>query len=77
MLDERCSFSMDLMDLTLYMLVTFSCFCCHLLTVFKINFCKKILSGTHRVTNDLDPDQDRQDTLSVVLFDLVSCFTSQ
>ena len=38
--------------LTLCMLGKFSCFCCHLLTLFQ-----RILSGA--LSNGLDPDQDR------------------
>ena len=36
------------------MLGNFPCFCCHLLTFFK-----NIPSETNRVSNDLEPDQDR------------------
>ena len=41
------------------MLGNFSCFCCLLLTVFKINFLKKSFRNTIRVTNSLGPDHDR------------------
>ena len=44
--------------LTLCMLIIFSCFCCRLLTFFKINFFKKKFRKTIRVSNSLDPDQD-------------------
>ena len=40
------------------MLANFVCFC-RLLTLFKINFFKKNFSYTTRVSNELDPDQDR------------------
>ena len=47
--------------LTICMLSNFSCFCCHLLTFFRINF-KLFFSGTHSDCqtdyNRLDPDQD-------------------
>ena len=42
------------------MLGKFSCFCCRLLTFFKINFFKKKIRNTIRVSNSLDPDQDLQ-----------------
>ena len=43
------------------MLGNFSCFCCRLLTFFKNGLFQKNLSGTLiRVSNCLDPDQDRQ-----------------
>ena len=41
------------------MLGNFSCFCCHLLTFFKINYFKEFFRNTVRVLNGLDPDQDR------------------
>ena len=45
--------------LTLCMLCVFSCFCCRLLTYFKIFFFQIILSGTlSECQNGLDPDQD-------------------
>ena len=44
------------MLLTLWMLGNFSCLCCHLLPRLK----KKSFSNTIRVSNGLDPDQDRQ-----------------
>ena len=45
--------------LTLCMLGNFSCFCCQLL-FFKINFFQKSsFRNTIRVSNGLDPDQDR------------------
>ena len=47
------------MKLTLCMLGSFSCFCCHLLTFSKINFCKNFFKNTIRVSNNLDSDQDR------------------
>ena len=38
----------------------FSCFCCCLLPFFKMNFFQNILfRNTIRVSNGLDPDQDR------------------
>ena len=41
------------------MLGNFSCFCCGLLTFFKLNFFNKIFSGTlPECQNSLDPDQD-------------------
>ena len=48
-------------DLTLCMMGNCSCFCCHLLTFFRIIFFQKILpKNTVRVSNSLDPDQDRR-----------------
>ena len=50
---------------TLFLFLTFnilgiSCFCCLLLTFFKINFFSKIsLRDTIRVSNGLDPDHDQ------------------
>ena len=44
---------------TLCMLGNFSCFCCRLLTFFKITFPKKSFRNSTRVSNGLDPDQDR------------------
>ena len=41
------------------MLGIFSFFCCRLLTFFKVNFFKNILSGTLSVSNDLDLALDR------------------
>ena len=41
---------------TLCMLGNFSCFCCHLLTIIKINFFQKnSLRNTIRVSNGLEP----------------------
>ena len=45
--------------LTLCMLGNFSCFCCHLLTFFKSQLFKKILSDI-RLSNSLDTDQERK-----------------
>ena len=45
--------------LSLCMLTHFSCFCCCLLTFFKINFFKKSIRNTIRMSKGLDPDQDR------------------
>ena len=46
---------------TLCMLDNFSCFCCHLLTFFKINFFSKdSFRNTISVSNGLDPDQDQR-----------------
>ena len=45
--------------LTLSMLGNFSCFCCRLLTFFKINFFKISFRETIRVPNSLDLNQDR------------------
>ena len=45
---------------TFYMLGNFSCFYCRLLTFFKINFFKKFFQDAIRVSNGLDPDQDRR-----------------
>ena len=39
------------------MLGNFSCFCCRLLTSFKINFLENSFRNTIRVSNSLDPDQ--------------------
>ena len=52
--------------ITLCMLGNFSCFCCRLLTFFKISFCEKKFGNTTRVSNGLDPDQDE----SFVSYDL-------
>ena len=41
------------------MLGNFSCFCCRLLTFFKINFSKKSSWNTNSVSNCSEPDQDR------------------
>ena len=41
------------------MLGNFHAFECRLLTFFIINFSKKSLTNTIRVTNTLNPDQDR------------------
>ena len=41
---------------TLCILGNFSCFCCFLLTFFKINFFKNIFRNTFRVSNDLGPN---------------------
>ena len=35
------------------------CFCSHLLTFFKIKISKNSFRNTIRVSNGLDPDQDR------------------
>ena len=43
----------------LSMLGNFSYICCRLLTFFKVNFFAKKQQNTIRVSNDLDPDQDR------------------
>ena len=37
----------------------FSCFWCRLLTFLKINFLKNSFRNTIRVSNSLNPDQDR------------------
>ena len=39
--------------------VIFPCFCCRLLTFFIISFQKNSFRNTIRVSNCLDPDQDR------------------
>ena len=44
---------------TLCMLGNFSCFRCRLLTFFKVIFSKDSFRNTIRVSNSLDPDQDR------------------
>ena len=45
---------------TLSMLGKFTCFCCYLLTFFKIYFFEKLFDrNTIRGSKDLDPDQDR------------------
>ena len=44
----------------LCMLGIFSCFCCRLMTLFKINIFKKVyFRNTIKVSNGLDPDQDQ------------------
>ena len=45
--------------LTLCMLGNFSCFCCRLLNFFKNNILNNSFRNTVRVSNGLDPDQDR------------------
>ena len=45
--------------ITVCTLGNFSCLCCRLLTFFKINFSKKKFRNIIRVSNGLDPDQDR------------------
>ena len=64
---------------TICMLGNFSCFSCHLLTFFKINFFKKILSRTTiRVSNSLDPDEDRHsDRLMSILVECQNGLDSQ
>ena len=47
------------MLLTIRMLGNLSCFCCHLPTFFIINLFKKSFRNTIRLSNSLDPDQDR------------------
>ena len=50
----------QMMDtLTFCMMGNFSCFFCRLLTFFKITFSKTSFKNTIRVSNGLDPDQDR------------------
>ena len=41
------------------MLGNFSGFCCHLLTFLNSTFSKNSFCNTFRVSNSLDPDQDR------------------
>ena len=41
------------------MLCNFSCFCCRLLPFWKFTFSKKYFRNTIKVSNGLDPDQDR------------------
>ena len=48
-----------LINLTLCMLGNFSCLCCHLLTFLKPTFSQNSLRNIIRVSNGLDPDQDR------------------
>ena len=36
-----------------------SCFCCRLLTFSKLTFSKNSFKNTFKVSNSLDPDQDR------------------
>ena len=45
--------------LTLCMLGNFSCFCCRMLTFYKLTFSKIDFKNTVRVSNSLDPDQGR------------------
>ena len=52
-------------SLTLCVLCNFSCFCCLLLTFFKLNFSKNSFRNTIRVSNVLDPYQDGQDRHNV------------
>ena len=44
---------------SLYMLGDFSCFCCQLIFFSKLPYSKKYTRNTIRVSNSLDPDQDR------------------
>ena len=44
--------------LTLCMLGNFSCFCCHLLILSKLTYCRNSFRNTIRGSNDLDPDLD-------------------
>ena len=39
------------------------CFCCHLLSIFKINFFKNYFRKIIRVSNNLDTDQNRQEVV--------------
>ena len=50
-------------SLTHCMLGNFSCFCCQLLTFYEIDFLKKSFRNTIRVSNALDPDQDKHSDL--------------
>ena len=50
----------DILALNLCMLGNFSCSCCRTLTFFKINFFKNYSRNTIRVSNELNPDQDRR-----------------
>ena len=45
--------------LTLCILGNFSCFCCRLLTLFKIDLFEKFFRNTIRVSNGFDSDQGR------------------
>ena len=65
-LQTRSSETLQLLEIikkvnlfTLCMLGNFSCFCCCLLTFFKITFSKNSFKNIIRVSNGLDPDQDR------------------
>ena len=51
--------------LTLRMLGNFSCFCSPLLTFFQKLTFSKVLSGTLRVSNDLDLDQGQQNSVLI------------
>ena len=62
---------LHILPLTLCMLGNFSCFCCSLLTFFKINFFKNFSRNTFRVSNNLDLDQDQQQKLSLVGKELI------
>ena len=62
-----------LLNLTLCMLGNFSCFCYHLFCFFKINI-KKSFRNTIRVSNSLDPEQDRHSVgMSVLIWDKTVC----
>ena len=49
-----------LIYLTLCMLGNFSCFCCRLVTFFKIIFFENSFRINIREANSFDPDQDQQ-----------------
>ena len=67
-------FTYSLENLILCMLGNFSCFCCRLLTFFKISFSKNSFRNTIRVSKGSDPNQDRHSfgpDLGPKLFSLV------
>ena len=56
------------------MLGNFLCFCCRLLTFFRINFFKRFFQEQIRGSNDLDPDQDVCPDLGPNCLQRLSCF---
>ena len=58
---------------TICMLGNFSCFCCRLLTFSKLSFSKNCAKTIIRVSNSLDPDQDRRSVLSVLILVQAVC----
>ena len=54
-----CPEDEDVFPLQHCMLGNFSFFCCRLLTFYKLTFSKNSFRNTIRVSNRLDPDQDR------------------
>ena len=72
--DKHKNWSLVACILTLCILGNFSCFCCRLLTFFKINFFKRFFQEQHRRSNGLDPDQDVGPDLGLNCLQRLSCF---